>query len=251
MSDIEVREPHDPREHQAAAGLMTEVWGQPLAEPGLLTALAHSGNYVACAYRDGALVGVALGFRTADNALHSHATAIRSDLRGRGVGRLLKFHQRDWALSRGIEAIVWTYDPLVRRNAHFNLHVLGARVEEYLPDFYGAMRDRLNGGAPSDRLLVRWALDAPIPPVPETRTAEALGARVLLEPGAEHPTDEPYEGRLLVAVPADIEVMREASRRAALRARYAVRAALAPALAAGMRITGITRDGYYLLEETR
>jgi len=33
--------------------------------------------------------------------------------------------------------IAWTYDPLIRRNAYFNLVKLGARPVEYLRNFYG------------------------------------------------------------------------------------------------------------------
>ncbi|MDX6743584.1 GNAT family N-acetyltransferase [Actinocorallia sp. A-T 12471] len=251
MSEIEVREPHDPAEHRAAAELMAEVWGQALTEPGMLTALAHSGNYVAGAYRGAELVGFSFGFLTAEGALHSHATAVRPDMRGRGLGRRLKLHQRDWALEHGLHEIVWTFDPLVRRNAHFNMHVLGACPVEYLPDFYGAMRDRVNEGVPSDRLLVRWPLDAPATPVPDRAALQDAGARVLLSPDSEAPEDTPYSGVLLVAVPADIERLREKDTEHATQARYAVRAALAPALAAGLRITGITRDGFYALEESR
>ena len=77
---------------------------------------------------------------------------------GRAVGTAIKLHQRDWALAHGGTAITWTYDPLVARNAHFNLNRLGARPERYLLDVYGELRDDLNRGDPSDRLLVRWSL---------------------------------------------------------------------------------------------
>ena len=57
-----------------------------------------------------------------------------------------------------MRCVTWTLDPLVSRNAHLNLVTLGARVEHYLVDLYGPMRDGLNRGDPSDRLLVRWEL---------------------------------------------------------------------------------------------
>ena len=40
--------------------------------------------------------------------------------------------------------MTWTFDPLVSRNARFNLTKLGAHAVEYLPDFYGAMEDGIN-----------------------------------------------------------------------------------------------------------
>ena len=54
--------------------------------------------------------------------------------------------------------IAWTYDPLIRRNAYFNLVKLGARPVEYLRNFYGTMDDAINGGTETDRMLVHWDL---------------------------------------------------------------------------------------------
>ncbi|WP_241682876.1 hypothetical protein [Actinomadura sp. J1-007] len=59
----------------------------------------------------------------------------------------------------GLSRITWTFDPLVRRNAHFNLVKLGARPEEYLPSFYGAVEDSINGGDETDRVLAVWPLN--------------------------------------------------------------------------------------------
>ena len=78
---------------------------------------------------------------------------------GRHVGFALKLHQRAWCLDRGITLLEWTYDPLVARNAYFNLGKLGARVAEYLPDFYGVMGDGINRYDESDRILVHWSLE--------------------------------------------------------------------------------------------
>ena len=79
----------------------------------------------------------------------------------RNVGYALKLHQRAWALQRGIATITWTFDPLVRRNAYFNLAKLGVRATRYLPNFYGAMQDPINAGDDTDRLLVDWDLASP------------------------------------------------------------------------------------------
>jgi predicted GNAT superfamily acetyltransferase len=211
---------------RAVAGLFREVWRTGLDEqqvhPDLMRALAHTGNYVAGAYAGGTLVGASVGFRTGDGALHSHVTAVAPAVRGTGVGRALKAHQRSWALARGITRICWTFDPLVRRNAHFNIAVLGARPTAYLVDFYGPMGDDLNGADPSDRLDVSWDLTGG-PPGPA---------------GGE---------RLAVPLPADIEALRRADPAAATGWRFRLRDALVPALARGYRIVGIdTADGYLL-----
>jgi len=237
--------------HHRAAALFQRIWGEPLMEAGLLRALAHSGNYVAAVYRDEEMVGASAGFLTAEGELHSHITGVVPEARGTGVGRLLKTHQRDWSLARDIGTVVWTFDPLIRRNAHFNMHVLGAMPTRYLPDFYGMMKDELNDAAPSDRLYVVWDLRAPVPPPPGT--SEALigeGAIVLLAPEEDHPAAFPPAGRLLVSVPEDVEGLRARHPETTARLRFAVRESLAPAMDAGMRITGITTDGYYVLEKT-
>jgi hypothetical protein len=69
-----------------------------------------------------------------ESALHSHVTGVVDSMRHAGVGRAIKLHQRDWAAERGLDWITWTFDPLVRRNAWFNIAILGADVHSYLPD---------------------------------------------------------------------------------------------------------------------
>ena len=53
----------------------------------------------------------------------------------------------------------WTFDPLVARNAYFNLHKLGAVADRFERNFYGEMTDTLNRGERTDRVVVRWDLD--------------------------------------------------------------------------------------------
>jgi predicted GNAT superfamily acetyltransferase len=74
----------------------------------------------------------------------------------RGVGKLLKLAQRNDALTRAINLIEWTFDPLQLRNAHFNLVRLGAVVRRYIPNFYGRTSSPLHAGLPTDRLVAEW-----------------------------------------------------------------------------------------------
>src|SRR6478752_4811786 len=129
----------------------------------LLRAFTKAGNYVGGAFDGDRLVGACVGFFHAptEDALHSHIAGVLPGLGGRHVGFALKLHQRAWAMLRGVGEIAWTFDPLVSRNAYFNLVKLAARPTEYLPNFYGAMLDSINGDDDSDRLLVRWELRAP------------------------------------------------------------------------------------------
>ena len=146
------------------------MWGgdRDAMPPNLLRALAHSGNYVVGLYDGDRMVGASVAFfaAPAERSMHSHITGVLPGLQSHGLGRVLKQHQREWAFARDVGHITWTFDPLVARNAHFNLRVLGARVTEYLVDHYGPMDDGVNRGDETDRLMVSWALAAPPAPTP-------------------------------------------------------------------------------------
>ncbi len=258
----------------ALGALLQDVWQasyvSQVAEPGLLRALAHGGNYLAGAYRDQELVGASWAFLgrhepevgaryvgaglIGDLHLHSHITGVVGGERSRGVGYAIKQHQRAWALARGIRQVRWTFDPLVRRNAYFNLRRLGARIVRYLPDFYGAMDDGINAGDASDRLYVHWHLDAPdaVAAAHGTLAAARDAGEELVTVLGDAPTVRPVGeligvAHLRVATPADIEKLRTGDPELSAAWRKAVRATLGGALAAGYQVAGLTDSGAYLL----
>jgi hypothetical protein len=157
MSGVSVRELTEHAEHIDAERLMGEIWrGEPPIPRTVLRMLSSIGGYVAGAYRGGELVGVSVGFVAAPAGaakwhLHSHVAGIAPQYRGHNVGWAMKLHQRAWALEHGLETISWTFDPLVRRNAFFNLTKLGADASFYLSDFYGEMTDVINLDQGSER----------------------------------------------------------------------------------------------------
>jgi len=247
---VVVRELHQPGHLLAVQRLFEEVWRPAEGDPppvtaGLLRALAHSGAYVVGAFAGTRMVGASAGFFTAppDPVLHSHITGVAPGGQRRGIGFALKVHQRAWALARGVPEVVWTFDPLVARNAWFNLAKLGALPTEYLEDFYGPMTDAINAGMASDRLLLAWRLDDPAvaaacagrPRQPGPVPAEAaLAVGPDLEPVAAE-TDAPA---VTVALPPDVERLAPERRRAW---RAAVRQALGGRLAAGAAVAGFLR----------
>jgi predicted GNAT superfamily acetyltransferase len=93
--------------------------------------------------------------------LHSHMLAVREPYRNRGLGAQLKRHQRVEALSRNLRRMEWTFDPLEIKNAHLNIHKLGAIVRCYHVNFYGVSSSRLQAGLPTDRLVAEWFLSSP------------------------------------------------------------------------------------------
>jgi predicted GNAT superfamily acetyltransferase len=236
---------------RAATAIFSQVWPRPSGDDPvpneLVVALAHAGNYVATARRDGRAVGACLAFRGADatgDLLHSHMTGVVPGLEGRHVGLALKLHQRAWTLQRGIDRITWTFDPLVARNAYFNVSKLGADVTEFLIDFYGPLGDAVNQGSPTDRCLVTWRLRQ------QSRPRGVGDAPVILGPGSDgRPRIAPRQSDVGVCqVPVDIVALRRDDPAAAQAWRLALREVFTDLFAAGLRVSAVSRDGRYLFE---
>ncbi|GAA4033555.1 hypothetical protein GCM10022247_68170 [Allokutzneria multivorans] len=223
-------------QYDEVAELFGEIWATDVAASpvpaDLMCALRLTGNYVAGAYFGGELVGAAVGFFDSSGGLHSHVAGVRASWQGRGVGLALKLHQRDWALERGVKTIHWTFDPVVRRNAHFTLVKLGARTVRYLPNFYGPSE--------GDRLLVEWPLTAAPAPALLGAVQPLLDASLVL-------FDPPTSSSVTVAVPPDIEALRVSDPVLAERWRVAVREALSVAFAAGYVVAGMIPGDSYVL----
>ncbi|MFM9134593.1 MAG: GNAT family N-acetyltransferase [bacterium] len=235
--------------------------------PNLMRALLHAGGYCSIAIDEdtGEVVGAALGFPARNPGLpggvylHSHMAAAIEGRRDRGVGTLLKRHQREWALAQGIPVVSWTFDPLVRRNAYLNVIRLGVEVRDYHPDFYGEMPDAINAGDRTDRLVAWWEVGS--------RQAERAVRGEVVAPG-----DAELRGRyrdlisvaddgrpsvgappgpgetVLVSLPDDIVALRRADPDAGLAWRLAVREALTTAFARGLHVATVTTAGAYVLE---
>ena len=216
-----------------ANDVLQRVWGSdtPLAPLELLVAISHTGGYVAGAFHGDEMVGASLGLLAVHRgrpALHSHVTGLLPVARGSGLGRAIKLHQRAWAIEHGLGCITWTFDPLVRRNAWFNLAVLGAHAEAYLPSFYGSMTDSINAGDESDRLYVSWDLADDVPTTPRDAGS----------------SPDPIA---LVPTPEDVVDLRRRDPVAVATWRMTTRSALVGALEAGHTIVGFTRGGDYVI----
>lgn len=238
-------------ELRALSAFFDQLWGRrtPALPLELLRALTAAGNYTAAAYTGEQLVGGLSGFlgrHGAQTILHSHILGVAVPAQRRGVGLALKHHQRAWARDLGIATITWTFDPLVARNARFNLRRLGARATAYLPDFYGPMDDGFNASSPTDRLLVSW----------DTREA-APAAAAAVQPGeavwalraGDHgePVTGPWGASLRVQVPSDVVALRRDDPELARSWSLAVRATLGAALEDGYTVEGVDADGVYVL----
>jgi predicted GNAT superfamily acetyltransferase len=259
---VSVRELAGIDELNRAVGLLAAIWGRTENPPmtvELLRAFSKAENYVAGAFDGDCLVGVCVGFfhAPASDALHSHIAGVAAAATGRSVGFALKLHQRAWALLRGVSEVAWTFDPLVARNAYFNLAKLAARPVEYLPNFYGPMVDAINGDQDTDRLLVRWRLRDPAVALAASGAGGGAVAEDEIRRGAVRALNiaedgSPLPGPLdsataLVAVPRDIERLRVTDPALARRWRAAVREVLSGLVRGGGRIDGFDRAGWYVV----
>ena len=156
---------------------------------------------------DGTLYGFVYGitgFRRGEPAHWSHMLAVRPEARDRGIGRRLKRAQRRELLTHGVKTMYWTFDPLVARNAHLNINLLGTRIDEFVPDMYGDSDSKLHQLG-TDRFIVRWDLmdDSPV-----TGSGRATGDDA--RPTGDQPeADNPHA--IKVPIPSDIEAVQARS----------------------------------------
>jgi len=245
---VQVRALADLSELDDAREVFDAVWPADHTQvpSNLFRAMIHAGGYASAAYRDVRPIGAAfalVGRHLTDHGwhqhLHSHMAAVLEPYRDQHIGAALKLHQRAWALEHGIDTIVWTFDPLVRRNAVLNIVKLGVDVDGFEPDFYGNMDDGINSGDPTDRLFAWWRLESP-------RVERAMRGEI----GRLDVDELVRTGRdmIEIALPDDIVELRATDRPAAAEWRLSLREQLQSALAAGYSIVGVSASDGYVLE---
>ncbi len=208
----------------ACVGLQKETWGPDYSDVVPISMMQVTrkvgGVGLGAFLPDGEMIGFAYGVsgvREGSLVHWSHMTAVRPEWQNQGVGKALKLKQKDKLLGFGIRLMFWTYDPLVARNAHFNLNRLGVEIDEYVPDLYGPSDSPLHQLG-TDRFIVRWRLDRK-EPSPGTASGEV--ARI--------------------AVPADIDAVRAASAKRAAQWRSNTRRLFLELLGRGFRVCGFER----------
>ena len=244
----------------------------------MLIAAVHNGGIVLGAYwQDGKesnpneenkLVGFVFGFpghySTADGPRlkhHSHMLGVHPDHRNKGLGYLLKRAQWQIVRRQGIDRITWTYDPLLSPNAHLNISKLGAVCDTYFVNYYGALKDQLNIGYPTDRFQVDWWINSL-----RVNTRLSKNARpqldfshfqaakaVLLNPSevrngilypfsGEISSPRQKEALLLIEIPSDFQSMKQIEPETALQWRIHCRELFQVVFHAGYLVTDFIRD---------
>ncbi len=195
---IDVRPLTEREDLKAVVRLQRQIWGfedVDLIPLRLFVVASKIGGQVYGAFDGTQLIGFCMaipGLKPGGNTyLHSHMLGVLPEYRNARVGRSLKLAQRDDALSRGIDLIEWTFDPLEIKNAFFNMERLGAIVRRYVPNQYGTTSSPLHGGLPTDRCIAEWWISSP-------------RVKAVLE-------GKPFEGNSVearIAIPSDIAAIR-------------------------------------------
>ncbi len=126
-----------------------------------LISAAHNGGVLLGAYVNEELVGFVYGYlgMSGSKLYHfSQRMGVLPQYQSMGIGMKLKLAQREQMLRQGIDLIVWTYDPLLGKNAALNIEKLGGFVRHYARDIYGAVNNPLQVGLSTDRFLLEWEL---------------------------------------------------------------------------------------------
>jgi predicted GNAT superfamily acetyltransferase len=216
----------------ACVELQRTTWGADFAETvpaAILWVAQRTGGIASGAFApDGRLLGFVFGISGVEDGrlIHwSDMLAVHPDARGLGLAVALKLHQRELLLTRGIETVYWTFDPLEARNAHINFGRLGVIARTYLRDVYGETGSDLHAGIGTDRLLAEWHIAS-------ARVRERLAGR------REAPAGEVAR----ISVPLEIQALKKEAPDAARENRALTRAAFEDYLGRGWTVVDVERD---------
>lgn len=249
--DVTIRELHTMPEFEVCVQLQRDIWGMAehnLAAAPVMMATVHNGGIVHGAIVEGKIVAFSFGLvgKRGDTVLiWSHMAGVLPDYQGLGIGRTLKLAQYTWAQAHGFAQIAWTFDPLQRGNANFNLHKLGVIAYHFHPNHYGEMTDVLNRGMASDRLEATWHItDQPAIGKPALVTSEA-DVTFLVErgnlntlPAAGHWHAPAYA----IEIPYDLLKLKRENLAEAVSWQSAVREAMSGAFAEGYAATDFVQE---------
>lgn len=271
MAKLKIKPLQTFKEYEACVAVQRQVWHHddlditPIHQ---FCVSVETGGILLGAFLGGKMVGYVYSFPAVlggKHCQHSHHLAVLPEVQGLGLGKKLKWAQREEVLRREYDLITWTFDPMLTRNANLNLHALGAVAWAYVDNFYGYTPSLvLEAGVPTDRLLVEWWI--------RTRRVEQkrkqknggsnlrkIAAAVEQKSGGRYPDIFPArpnlsldEKKILIELPRNI---RDLKGRSGLVAAWqaAVRTALGHYFAAGYRAVDFICDErcFYVLKKER
>jgi len=262
-NSVQIRHVRTQAEFAACVSLQANIWGAGFSERVPATILKISqrlGGVTAGAFgADGALLGFVFGITGLEDGeiVHwSDMLAVRSGMQNHGIGRRLKEFQCASVRTLGATRMYWTFDPLVARNAHFNLNRLGVRVSKYVRDMYGAdTGSALHSGFGTDRFIVVLPIAPPdSEPASVSHDVESSSSNLrnvpLLNAGAAQGRDvdvtrfaAELPPMVRVEIPSDIFQIQAESTAAAAHWRLTTRFAFQWAIASGYTVERFERNG--------
>ena len=245
--------------------IQEETWGRAFSErvpAAILRVSQRVGGITAAAFdANGQMLGFVFGMTGVDKGdlVHwSDMLAVRPEARGHHLGERLKQYQRRKVCALGVRRIMWTFDPLVSRNAHFNINRLGAMPVEYAENMYGTTRSALHGALPTDRFIVSWDCAGAAPN--QSADGVALSDAPLLNPVSNGTPTLASVGdvaRVRVQIPLDVQPLFQQQPALAARWRDITRRTIGARMTAGYRVSAFVRadeagEGlpYYVLART-
>ncbi len=254
---VEIRRIEKLDEIDSLIDVQKEIWGFDelnITAPELIIVHAKLGGVVLGAFnQDNKMVGFVYSFpaeKGGELMQWSHMLAVLPDYRGTGLGKRLKWRQREETLKREMDLCCWTFDPLQTVISRFNIVSLGARANEYIVNAYGMRNGNFDAGLPTDRFVARWdlnhqrALDcidgrprrAAGPPQDISCALKTIDDKGILLPSG--PDVEIDDELVSVDVPLGMNRLRKANLDASMRWRQATREVF----------TAYFKRGYYLVD---
>ncbi len=237
---IDIRQLAEIGDLNKAVELQREIWGFDeidLLPLRLFVVASKIGGQVLGAFDHGKMVAFCLcipGLKPGGKFyLHSHMLGVLPAYRNSGVGRTLKWKQREYALQAGVDLIEWTFDPLEIKNAFFNVERLGVIVRRYVYNQYGTTSSHLHGGLPTDRLVAEWWIRSP--------RVEAVSRKQAFDRHATEAT---------IALPVEIGALRKQDPQRAREIQISIGEQFATHFRAGLAVVGFEKSalaGAYLM----
>ena len=248
LAALQIRQLTQLDEYTRVVELQQEIWGfadVELLPRRLFVVASKIGGQLLGAFDGKTMVAFCLcipGLKPGGKAyLHSHMLGVLAPYRNTGLGRRMKFLQRDYALANNVDLIEWTFDPLEIKNAFFNIERLGAVVRRYTHNQYGTTTSPLHGGLPTDRLTAEWWI----------RSARVINI-CSGSPDAVSQVRNGSEPMATISVPNDIDKLRKEEPAVAREVQARIRHEFDATFSTDLTVTGFRKDsqaGTYLLHK--
>lgn len=262
QADVSIRVLRTTAELGSCVELQRRIWGGSFVDvvPASLLQVSHKiGGITAGAYLNGStdLIGFVYGLtgvREGRLSHWSHMLGVLPEHRGLGIGQRLKRFQRRRVRELGVQEILWSFDPLMAGNAHFNLNLLHVEIDSYEPEMYGDTGSALHSFG-TDRFVARWDLSAQDgggagagaggrPRDGEQEQVQDLPLANVL-PGTNGPAPggagDGSGARLRIEIPRDIFRINQEDPGLAAAWRHSTRTAFKQCFGAGYRVSGFMR----------